>query len=128
MSARATAVVIAISFMLFSSCSVVLAAKGSSEPDLSFVRVGATRAQIEEELGRPVDTAPALQGHSIDVYAYKSGVKPNSKRALTWAVIDVFTLFIWELVATPVELTRSPVRRIEIEYDADGVAVEVRRF
>lgn len=72
------------------------------QPELGAVRVGATRGEIELQLGAPIEVREE-NGRRVDIYEYEIGNEPSAGRAIGHGVMDVLTLGIWEVVGTPVE-------------------------
>lgn len=112
--------------ILLSGCSVGMALSGDENPDIGVIREGTTRAQIEQELGDPVETEEAEEGGRIDTYEYVIGDKSSPERAALNATAFVFTLGIYELFATPAEAMRGDTYHAVVTYDANDVVKEVR--
>ncbi len=108
-----------------SACSVVLAAGGSEDPELSKVRVGASKSVIDEELGEPSTFEPKGGGFSA-VYVYKVGDAPAPGRAVMNLVLDIFTICLWEYIAFPLEISAggNAYERI-VTYNKDLIATAV---
>ncbi len=100
-----------------SGCSVGMALSGKKDPDLSVVRTGASRGEIELQLGKPTQTVTLDNNRRADVYAYEIGNEPSGGRAVAHGVMDVLTLGIWEVVGTPVELAQGDKHQLTIIYD-----------
>ncbi len=105
-----------ICFLNVGGCSVYMAAVGQKEPDLSVVRTGASRGEIELQLGKPIQTASWQEGR-LDIYEYELGNEPSAGRATAHAVMDVLTLGIWEIVGTPLEAAQGKKHQLKIYYD-----------
>ena len=102
LSKRAFALVFFCIFALLSSialtnCSVGMAMSGKKTPDLGAVRVGATRGEVELQLGAPVKSTTLDDKSRIDVYEYEVGNDPSAGRAAGHAALDVLTLGLWEI-------------------------------
>lgn len=111
--------------LTMSACSVVMAASGSKEPDLARVTKGATRYQVEKELGPPIETFKTSDG-SIDTYSYKLGDAPSAGRAVMHCALDVVTLCLWEYVGFPMEIAQSGnAYRLAVEYGPDEKVKDV---
>ena len=65
---------------MLSGCSAYMAASGTRDPDLGAIRVGATRGEVELQLGPPVEITES-EGQRVDLYAYEIGNNPSAGRA-----------------------------------------------
>jgi hypothetical protein len=115
--------------LLFSGCSVGMAASGNKEQDASIIFPGSNRAVIMSKLGPP-DTSRVLEdGKTEDTYLIKQGNEASSGRAWAHAGLDLLSLGLWEVVATPYELAQSEQKsRYVITYDTAGNVVNVQKF
>lgn len=105
-----------------SGCSVGMAMSGKKAPDLGQVKVGATRGEVELQMGPPAQTNVDELGRRTDLYDYEIGNEPSPGRAAGHAVMDVLTLGIWEIVGTPVEGFTGEKFRLTVTYnDEDKV-------
>ena len=115
--------------LLLSGCSVGMAASGHKEQDTSIIFPGSNRAVIMSKLGPP-DTSRVLEdGRTEDTYLIKEGNEASSGRAWAHAGLDLLSLGLWEVVATPYELAQGENKsRYVITYDAAGNVVNVQKF
>lgn len=118
---------LSLTSVVFSGCSVYLALQGKADPDIAALQVGATRGQIELQLGKPISTSKSKDGGTLDVYDYVSGDSPSPGRALAHGAMDVLTLCLWEIVGTPIELVQGTKKSLEIQYDQNDYAMTIRR-
>ncbi len=109
-----------------SACSVGMALSGKENPDLGAVRVGASRGEVELQLGPPIRTASLEDGGRADVYAYQIGNEPSASRAIGHGVLDVLTLGIWEVAGTPIEGVQGESYHATITYDQDEKVANIR--
>ncbi|MBW7897419.1 hypothetical protein B188_04730 [Candidatus Brocadiaceae bacterium B188] len=107
--------------VVFSGCSVGMALSGKKDPNLSVVRVGATRGEVELALGSPTRSATTPDGRRVDVYQYEIGNEPSAGRAVGHAVLDVFTLGLWEIAGTPIEALQGNKYEMTVTYRDDRV-------
>jgi len=105
-----------------SACSVGLALDGEKQADLSVLKVGTEKTQIEAKLGRPESEAKLADGRTQSTYHYEVGNEPSAGRAAVHAGMDVLTLGAWELVGTPLEAMQGDEKRLVVTYDAAGKA------
>ncbi|UUV18062.1 hypothetical protein NRK67_12290 [Fusobacteria bacterium ZRK30] len=114
-------VLIAMSLLLASisltGCSVMMAASGKKEPNLTVVRKNSERFQIEAELGLPTTINDLEDGNVECLYKYYVGAEPSVGRAAIWLAADVFFFFIPELITTPYEAAKGEKKYIKVIYD-----------
>ncbi|MDJ0947146.1 MAG: hypothetical protein QNJ30_27145 [Kiloniellales bacterium] len=111
---------------LLSGCSVGMAAAGTEDPNLAVCKAGATRLDIERELGGPRDTTQHDDGSLECVYEYEIGNEPSPGRAVVHGTLDVLTFGIWELVGTPIEALQGTKYEMTVVYGPDGIAKSVK--
>ena len=119
------AAVLAVPLMMVpvQGCSVGMALSGAENPDLSAVRVGASRGEVEMHLGKPIKSIALGNGQSAEVYEYEIGNEPSGGRAVAHGVMDVLTLGLWELAGTPMEAVQGERYQTTITYgENDRVA------
>lgn len=109
-----------------SACSVGMAVSGSEEPELGAVRQGATRGEVEMQLGKPVRSLAETGAQRTDVYEYEMGNEPSACRALGHGVMDFLTLGLWEVIGTPIEAFRGEKYQVSVTYDQNDRVVAVR--
>ncbi|MDF2577896.1 MAG: hypothetical protein K0S74_1380 [Chlamydiales bacterium] len=124
---RALSVGVLTSLILVTSgCSVIMASAKRKETDLSGVRVGAQRGEIELYLHRPVRTEILPDGQTRCFYMYKAGGNPSAGRAIGHGALDLVTLGLWEVAGTSIEAASNGSRRaVAITYTADGVVSRI---
>lgn len=110
--------------LLLAGCSVGMAMSGKKTPELGAVRVGATRGEIELQLGPPVEVREE-SGIRMDIYEYEIGNDPSAGRAIGHGVMDVLTLGLWEVVGTPIEGFQGEKKRLLITYDDKDIVTKV---
>ncbi len=113
-----------LSLMMLTACSVGMALSGKKEPDLGALRVGATRGEVELQLGRAKEVFQQ-DGKRIDIYEYEIGNEPSAARAIGHGVMDFLTLGLWEVVGTPVEGFQGEKRQLRITYDKDDKVIAI---
>ena len=110
--------------LLLGACSVGMALSGSTRPDLNIVRPGASRGDVEAEVGKPIKSTRLDDGWEANVYEYQIGNEPSVGRAVMYAIFDLFTLGIWETTGTRIERSRYRTERLKVYYNkSDKVAV-----
>jgi hypothetical protein len=109
------------------ACSVYMAAVGDEEPNISNVRKGATRGEVELALGQPKSISLDQQGNTIAMYEYTLGNEPSPGRAIAYTVLDVLTLGIWEIFGTPIEAFNQGKKvEVTVHYDKEQVVTEIQ--
>jgi hypothetical protein len=114
------------SLAFLSACSVGMAISGSQNPDLGAVKVGASRGEVELQLGSPVRSASLDDGARADIYEYEIGNEPSAGRAVGHGVMDVLTLGLWEIVGTPIEGFQGEKHQATITYDQNDRVVNIK--
>jgi hypothetical protein len=107
---------------MLTACSVGMALSGEEQPDLTVLKTGATKTEIEAELGPPRTTVAATDGNSECIYHYEVGNEPSAGRAAVHAGMDILTLGLWEVMGTPMEAMQGDEMELTITYDADDKA------
>ena len=110
------------------SCSVYMAANQPAKKDLTVLKEGIHQSAVRAELGQPVWSGEE-DGCQCDLYKFKQGYSKGSKagRAIFHGLADVFTLGLWEVVGTPVELIASGTdTTVKVFYDKDLKVVRVQ--
>lgn len=94
--------------LLFSQgCSVYLAASQPPKVDVGvFGAGGMPRDAVVAKLGAPASSVKHEDGTRTDVYEFHKGSATGWKvgRATFNLIADIFTLGLWELIASPTEL------------------------
>jgi hypothetical protein len=111
--------------VLLSGCSVGMAVSGKPDPNLGAVHVGATRGEVELQLGPPIETATTGDDQRTDIYEYETGNEPSPGRAIGHGVLDVLTFGLWEVAGTPIEGFQGQAHRITIIYDGTDHVIAV---
>ena len=114
-----------LSLIILCGCSVGMAASGQPDPDLSVIRQGAHRSDIELQIGNPIETRTLKDGQRQDLYEYEMGDEPSAGRAVGWAVLDLLTLGLWELAGTPIEMSSGENFKLMVIYDDQDIAQKI---
>ncbi len=109
-----------------SSCSAVMAARGTNPPDLGAVSTNKKRSEIEMHLGAPIKTTTLENGDRIDVYQYEVGNEPSPGRAVGNAALTLVTLGLWEIAGTPIEASAGDTYTATITYDKNDVVKDIK--
>ncbi|HQU09889.1 MAG TPA: hypothetical protein PLV25_08020 [Opitutales bacterium] len=111
--------------LLMAGCSVGMALSSKPDPDMSVVKIGADRATIEKELGKPAQTTVLDNGGTHALYKCTFGDTPSVSRALAHGAKDLLTWGLWEIIATPVEMGMGTTTSIYVSYNASDQATEI---
>lgn len=116
-------------FVFLAGCSVGMAASGHKEQDTSIIFPGSNRSVIMSKLGPPDTSRTMEDGKQEDTYLIRQGNETSSGRAWAHAGLDVLSLGLWEVIATPYELAQGEEKsRYVITYDTAGNVVNVQKF
>lgn len=111
-------------FMPFfvTGCSVGMAMSGKEQKDTSVVFPGAPRDVVVAKLGPPETSTKDADGNIVDSWLIVKGNAPSAGRAAMHAGLDVFSLGLWEVIGTPVEMGAAHEERTRyiITYDKDN--------
>lgn len=121
---KAAVSVMLVSCLFMAGCSVGMAMSGKKEPQLGAVRAGATRGEVELQLGHAVE-AHEENGRRVDIYEYEIGNEPSAGRAIGHGVMDVLTLGLWEVAGTPIEGMQGEKKRLAVTYDDQDIVTHV---
>jgi hypothetical protein len=111
--------------LVLNGCSAALE-QARSTYDPTKITAGAPRMQIEQELGKPVQTEPGDKGQVIVTYT-TSRVTPAEKKSVVGGHIEgaIMTLGLMELVYIPGIVAEKEGRTLRVTYAADGTAVAI---
>jgi hypothetical protein len=123
-AARLMAVLLML--VMGSGCSVIMASSGNEEPNFGVIQPGATRAMVEGELGAPYYTDDNGSERTA-WYEYELGNAPNGDRALANFALDVYSILLWEIIATPRELMMGDDYKMSVVYGTDNRVLSVNR-
>lgn len=112
---------VVVFFVLFASgCSSVMALKQPDKKNLNILNSGGSRDNIIAEFGMPVGTV-VENGKKIETYQFNQGYSKGNKwsRAIAYGVLDVLTIFVWELIGMPIELVADGKQKtVKVTYDS----------
>ena len=110
------------------ACAVNRAMEGQPGADVSAVRAGITRTEVEESLGSPLREWTTVEGVHYRVYAYDGGIPPGASNASTILFLDVISAGLAELfLQLDPHSLHGPrkVRRMAVAYDRDEQVIGV---
>ena len=117
-----------IAAMDLSACSTVRALERIPGADLSLVKVGATRAQVETVLGDPQREWVTRTGVRYCLYRYEADIEPSPSLAAGTVLVNIATLGLYEaMVAAGPPFYNDPRRHervlIAVAYDAGNTVL-----
>lgn len=115
------------SMLVLSGCSVGMAMSGEKDPDLTVVKHGRDRSEIEIQLGEPILTKVLEDGAIRCLYSYQLGNTPSAGRAIGHGVMDVMTFGMWEVLGTPIEACNGDKYQMTIVYDKENKVIDIKR-
>jgi hypothetical protein len=119
--------------VMLCGCSVYMSANRQSyRGDPTIIKVGADRNTIEAALGAADQLVTLDNGKTKAVYK----IDPNAATSVTKGaatgfntVADIFTLGLWEVVATPIELASADkITNYIVTYSTDNKVETVETF
>ncbi|MCD6459434.1 hypothetical protein J7L67_02050 [bacterium] len=112
-----------------SSCSVIMAVQKPEKKDVTIFQEGMPRNMILAEFGPPVSSDINKNGNKEEMWTFDKGESKWWKglRAVFHTAADVFTLFLWEVVAIPTELAlEKNSSTYVVEFDNDNKATKIQ--
>lgn len=111
----------------FQGCSVGMALSGIKNPDLTVLRMGASRGEVELQLGPDLSDIPQPNGNHYCTYQYSLGNEPSAGRTMVHVSLDVVTLGLWEIIGTPIEVAfaSTEVHTVTVVYGPDMMFKQV---
>lgn len=114
------------------ACSAVMAARQPDKKNLEVLDKGTPRHAVVSELGYPTRSVEDKEAkHCHESYMFEQGYSTPTRagRAVFHATADVFTFFLWELVAIPTELYFDGTEvQLEVLYDENDLVDSVCVF
>ncbi|MSR77648.1 MAG: hypothetical protein EXS63_05420 [Candidatus Omnitrophica bacterium] len=115
-------VLLLIVMQLTSGCAAVTALKQPSKKNLNVLTPGTARENVITYLGAPI-SSEKNNGDTVEIYKFRQGYSGGNKatRATTHIILDIFTLFIWELIGWPIEaVVNGQDMTIKVTYDSEN--------
>ena len=106
MKSLATALLVGIASLFTSGCGVYMAFTQPPRVDTEALEAGGmSRDMVIERLGAPKSSVKNVDGSREDTFEYYEGSSSGWKigRGIFHLAADVFTVALWEVVATPTE-------------------------
>ncbi|MGI9504977.1 MAG: hypothetical protein ACR2RE_18180 [Geminicoccaceae bacterium] len=109
-------------------CSVGMALSGEETPDLTAVKVGAAKDDVDFQLGVPEKIEELAEGTKKATYKYEVGNDPNAIRAIGHGALDVASIGLWEFIGTPIEASTGEEREVVITFDAEERVTRIEQL
>lgn len=117
---------VSASLPLMCGCAVAMSMAGSRK-NTSILQPGTPRVAVIAELGEPQTSTRDNSGRLVDTYSVTSGQGGSVGRAALHALFDIYTLGIWEIVGTPVEMSkRGRKANFQVTYDSNNTIGDVQ--
>jgi hypothetical protein len=110
-----------------SGCSIYMAASQPQAKKISLFKVGTPKSLLMAEFGTP-QAKITRKGKEYEIYAFETGSHTGVKAAKVgaYAVANVLTLGLFEVVGTPLEtLIRSKDMAYEVSFDKNDLVDHV---
>ena len=110
------------------ACSVFMAATQPDAKNASLFMRGTDRSKLLAECGKPQSSEIGDDGKKHEIFVFTQGYSTGNKvgRAIFHGAADVFTLGLWEILATPIESHFDGNKKaFEVIYDANGKIEEI---
>ena len=107
---------------ILSGCATSTVLGRPKEKNLFVLNPGTSRGTVLSELGAPAYTKDLQNGEKFDTFAFDKGVSGGYKfgRGFFHIAADLFTIFLWEIVAWPGEkIAAGNNTTVEVSYDKD---------
>ena len=130
MSRRIATTVCGLYAILFlSGCSIGMALSGNKQPNFDYIAVGASRNQVEAELGHPAAVNELTGGKEEATYKYEMGNSPNSGRAWMWGYAWLTIIgILGEPIYSLIELNMGHDEETRIVYGPDNKILEIHGY
>ena len=114
--------------LFVAGCSVGMAMSGKEQKDTSVVFPGAPRDVVVAKLGPPETSTKDADGNIVDSWMIVKGNAPSGGRAAMHAGLDVFSLGLWEVIGTPLEMGAAGEDRTRyvVTYDKDNKVKDMK--
>jgi hypothetical protein len=104
-----------------SGCATSTVLGRPAAKNMNALNAGTSRGMVLTELGAPTYTRE-VDGEKQDTFSFDKGVNGGYKfgRGFFHIAADIFTLFLWEIVAWPAEkIAAGPNTKVDVGYDKD---------
>jgi len=114
---------------VLSGCSIGMALSGHPEPNFDYIKVGATREEVEFEMGAPASVQALLDGKQEATYKYEMGNTVNAGRATVWGYAWLTIIgILGEPIYSLIELNQGHDEETKIIYGPDNRALALSGY
>jgi hypothetical protein len=115
--------------LVLSGCSIAMALSGHPEPNFDYIKVGATREELEFELGKPTSEQSLSDGKKEATYKYEMGNTVNAGRAAMWGYAWLTIIgILGEPIYSLIELTQGHDEETRVVYDSNNRSLEITGY
>jgi hypothetical protein len=115
--------------LILSGCSIAMALSGHPEPNFDYIKLGATREELEFELGQPASEETRSDGKKEATYKYEMGNTVNAGRATVWGYAWLTIIgILGEPIYSLIELNQGHDEQTKVVYDPDNRALEISGY
>lgn len=105
-----------------------MALHGNKEPNFEYIKVGATKEEIDFEFNQSGTSKGLGDGKTQVTYKYEVGNSPNPGRATVNGYVDLYTIGLAEPILTLIELFQGNDVETEIVYGPDQRVLEIHGY
>lgn len=110
-------------------CSMAMALSGHPEPNFDSIKVGATREEIEFDMGKPASVQTLGDGKQEATYKYEMGNTVNAGRAAMWGYAWLTIIgILGEPIYDIIELMQGHDEETKVVYDSSDRAIEITGY
>jgi len=115
--------------LVLSGCSIAMALSGHPEPNFDYIKVGATREEVEFEMGAPASVQALPDGKQEATYKYEMGNTVNAGRATVWGYAWLTIIgILGEPIYSLIELNQGHDEETKIIYGPDNRALALSGY
>jgi hypothetical protein len=112
--------------LVLSGCSIAMALSGHPEPNFDYIKVGATREEVEFETGAPASEQSLADGTKEATYKFEMGNTVNAGRATIWGYAWLTIIgILGEPIYTLIELNQGHDEETKVVYGSDNRAIRM---
>lgn len=120
--------------LFFQGCGTMYALKSEPGKDISSIKPGITREEVEASMGKSEREWTTSADVRYRIYTYDAGVPPNKSQAFSNFLAEVATLGIVDIwaysVSTPEQLSKRPqsehvMREMAVSYNGQDQVIGV---
>lgn len=128
MAGLAIACLIVFTTACLPGCTINHALKGEPGKDLSALKPGMTRTQVEQVVGQTEREWVTSLGVRYRLYRYDAGIPPSGDSAGANALMDVLSVGLFELFVLmdpEMDVAKREIHELAVSYDKDDVVIGI---